>query len=206
MTNDLLICGKYILMPQASTYARGVEALHSVSVKRPFTFKENLQARVEAYESGDYSLFDTWLNSCTGIAYKDDSTEFKLIPACAELIDIDKDRVYFSLPIDYSRITGVELDSSKGKYNQGLTNAEILKHPAWLALVEGDRALLRTYTDIVFSAYVAKYGSRDKLMAFYVRGKVWTDELRGVFAHNLRFKADVSGDANFSKCSLFLHR
>ena len=87
MSTDL-IAGKYILMPQTLTYAKGVEALRVASVKRQFTLKENILARVEAYESGDERLFDTWLDLCTGIAYKAGTTKFKIIPECAELIGI----------------------------------------------------------------------------------------------------------------------
>ena len=161
MATDL-IAGKYVLMPSARTYALGVEELRQASVKRPFTFKENLQARVEAYESGDYRLFETWLNSCTGIVYKAGTTRFKIIPSCAELIGINKDFSHSFLPVEYDTIAGVELDSSKGKYNHLLTKAEVLEHPAWLASVEGDRTLLSAYTDIVFKAYASKHRSRDE--------------------------------------------
>ncbi len=199
-----LIAGKYLLMPQASTYARGVEALRAASVKRPFTFKENILARVEAYESGDHSLFDIWLDSCTGIAYKTGTTQFKIIPQCAELIGINKDFSQRFLPVEYNTIMGVELDCSKGKYNQSLTNAEIMEHPAWLAVMEGDRTLLRAYTDIVFRAYGAKYHSTHKQMGFDVRKNTPTDELRAVFVHDLVCISSADGGDDLSNGGCFL--
>ena len=200
------IAGKYVLMPEARTYALGVEGLRQASVERPFTFKENLQARVEAYESGDYRLFETWLNSCTGIVYKAGTTKFKIIPQCAELIGINKDFSQRFLPVEYNTIMGVELDSSKGKYKQLLTKAEVLEHPAWLASVEGDRTLLSAYTDIVFKAYASKHSSRDESMGFYVKKNTPADELRNVFVHDLGNGSFAVGDDNLVISGRFLRR
>ena len=198
------IAGKYILMPEARTYALGVEGLRQASVERPFTFKENLQARVEADESGDHQLFDTWLDSCTGIAYKAGTTKFKLIPACAELIGINKDFSHSFLSVEYNTIAGVELDSSTGKYNRLLTKAEILKHPAWHVLVEDDKTLLKAYTDIVFKAFASKYSSRDELLGFYMRENTPTNELRAVFVHDLDYSSGANGSGSLNGSGRFL--
>jgi|GEM_PF-879683 len=189
-TPDTLIAGKYILMPQTSTYALGVDALRTLD-KKTFTFKENILARVEAYESGDHRLFDTWLDSCTGIAYKKGTTKFKIINVCSELSGIAKEFNQFFLPTNYGKIDGVELDSDSrvfgksAKYNSLLTKAEIVEHPAWLAVVDNDKVLLKNYTDIVFTAYAARHRATDKLMGFYVREKTATDELRALFVYDL---------------------
>ena len=190
--------GKYVLMPHTPTYALGVEALRAIG-KTPLTFKENIEARVNAYELGDRSLFDTWIDSSTGIAYKKRTTKFKIIPSCVELIGIEKDFNSNFLPIEYDTITGIELDSgskifSKSyKYGLLLTKAEILEHPGWRALVEDDKSLLRAYTDIVFAAYAEKHSKTDKLMRFWVQENKPTDELRAVFVNNLDNNSNANG-------------
>ncbi len=208
--DDPLIAGKYILMPQTSTYALGVDALRKKGAKRPFTFKENIQARVEAYESGDHRLFETWLDSCTGIAYKAGTTKFKIVPNCEQLRNIPKDFSQAFMPINYAKIDGIELDSGStlfGKraiYNTRLTKAQIVEHPAWLATVEDDKALLKTYTDIVFAAYASRYSASDKLMCFWVRQDTSTDELRAAFVHNLSNNSYASGSINLNNGGRFL--
>ncbi len=224
-----LIAGKYILMPQAQTYALGVEALRAEKVARPFTFKENLQVLVDVY-SEVYGLFrelsedpqqyvDRWsrlaveavarrklsdwgfgeetlLPSCTGIAYKAGSTKFKIIPHCAELAGIDKDFSQHFLPINYSCIAGIELDSSdisSDQYGFLLTPDEIINHPAWLAAVEGDKQLLERYTDVVFKTHAQLYGSRTKLMSFSIEKNRSTDELRALSVVSLEDDSSTCG-------------
>ena len=99
--------GEYILMPQTTTYAFGVHVLQEKCVSennvhqpkivvvgrelyRPNTFLENILARMHDYETlknpdgSDRSLekrkllFDTWLDSCCGVAYQAGTTKFKL--------------------------------------------------------------------------------------------------------------------------------
>ena len=172
---------KSLLMPPVSTYAQGGQALRKMGAT-PLTFKENIQARVEAYESGNHYLFDTWLDSCTGIVYKAETTEFKIVPNCEQLRNISKDFSKKFLSVDYSKIEGYELDSGRKlfgiKYNKSLTKAEIIEHPAWLAVMEEDKALLKTYMDIVFVEYATKYGATSHLMGFYAGGI--TDKMRRI--------------------------
>ena len=127
--------GDYILMPQTNTYALGVDALREACkndpasahpqftlpdgsiVYRPLTFRENLEARVKEYETLQHpdgraktaeerqALFLKWLDSCTGIAYKANTTKFKVIPECLPLITIDKDNRDHFLAVPYSSFT-----------------------------------------------------------------------------------------------------
>ena len=133
----------YALMNQTSTFALGVHALrkacdnaHPTFVKedgsriyRPLTFEENIRARLDVYntlhnpdgsERSDddrLRLFYTWLDSCTGIAYKKGTTLFKMITESENLIRIPKGFNESYLPVDYPQLQGVELDSSQGKFN-----------------------------------------------------------------------------------------
>lgn len=216
------IQGSYILMPKTNRYAQGVHALQQAcqaegnqihpkftrtqsGIYRPLTFKENLQARVEDYESRPSDddkrlrLFNMWLDSCCGVAYKGRSTKFKLIPICEELVTIDQDFNDPSLAINYRRANGVELDKSKGNYNTALTKQEVLEHPAWLAAVEGDKALLKTYSDIIF----AERGT-DRAMWFWVLDKPDNDQLRALFVLNIGNSSYAYGDNNLDNDGSFL--
>ncbi len=214
---------KYVVMPRQSTYAKGVQALreeceqdtssqqpritllNGTTVYRPLTFAENIRARVEAYKSWDKSLFDTWLDSCTGIAYKKGTTKFKIIPECSQLIGIERNFKGSFLPVNYSHIDEIQFDSAKGKYNQLLTKEEMLEHQAWRTLVE-DKALLRAYADIVFAVYAEKYTKTDKLMGFEMRQNTETDELRAVFVDVLGNDSDASGNDFLNYFGRFLRR
>jgi len=198
-------------MPRTSTYARGIEALRTIS-KTPLTFKENILARVEAYESSDHRLFDTWLDSCTGIVYKAGTTKFKIVPNCTELRGISADFSQHFIPVNYAKIEGIELDSGSSlfvksvKYNGLLTKAEIVSHPAWLTAMDGDKHLLKTYTDIVFSAYAAKYSASDKLMGFWVRDNTKTDEGRALFVIDLGNGSNADGGSLYYDGSFLASR
>ena len=110
-------------------------------IVRPLTFRETLEARVIDYNSKDKSdkkrleLFNVWLSPCTGVAYKKDSTKFKIIPECRELITIMQSFREAEMGIDYDSLQGKELDRTKAKYNTLLTEQEVLEHPGWLAAV-----------------------------------------------------------------------
>ena len=219
-SND--IQGSYILMSQTDTYAGGVHNLREAcqsennqahpkftrtqgGIYRPLTFKENLQARVEDYESHPSDddkrlrLFNMWLDSCCGVAYKSKSTKFKLVPICEELITIDQDFDDPSLAINYRRANGIKLDKNKGRYNTALTKQEVLDHPAWLAAVEGDRALLKTYSDIVFAEK-----DTDRAMWFWVLDKPDNDQLRALFVNMIGSNSSAYGGNNLRNNGSFL--
>ena len=111
----------------------------------------------------------------------------KLVNICEELIEITQDFNRKFLPIDYSSIQGVELDSSQAKYGKLLTKQEVLDHPAWLTAVEEDRELLRAYSDIVFAE------SRGKNMGFWVLDSPNKDQLRALFVYDLDNSSYASG-------------
>ncbi|MDP3733976.1 MAG: hypothetical protein Q8R37_01995 [Nanoarchaeota archaeon] len=220
----------YKIMPQTNNYASSVYQLRrhceqekstthptfvidGKTVHRPFTFKENIQARVEDFytlydENGKkrdlqdrLRLFNIWLDSCTGIAYKANSSKFKIIPQCEQLITIDEVFNEQFLPIDYDSVDGIRLNRNEGTYNQLLTPEQVLNHPAWLAAVEENKPLLQEYINIVFSQ------RKGKNMGFWLRTNIMEDhQLRAVFVSNLSNNSNASGNSNLSSYGAFLAR
>ena len=210
----------YILLPGTSTYGLGVQELQDKGqgsnvhplykfsdgrqVLRPLTFKENIIARLEDYntlQDTDHNprdlttrlqFWNIWLDSCTGIAYPSEfptnNTKFKIIIHCPELISIAPNFKESFLTCPYSSLPGVELDITKGKYNQLLTQPEIKEHKGWLTALEDDSKLLEDYVNTLFS--IMQERSRDKnmpskLMGFFLRANPTEDELRALFVYNL---------------------
>jgi len=179
-------------------------------IYRPLTFKETIEAKVNDYNSGKTDeerkrLFETWIDSCTGVCYKVGTTKFKIIPVCKELILIDKDFNESYLRENYDSLNGIELDSSDGKYNELLTKSEILNHPAWLEAVENDKALLRECRDIVLNLKP----DAEKLMGFYARQNTNDDELRVLYVCNLVYGSGAyarSGLGNLGRLLSVAHR
>ena len=225
---------EYELMPGMGTYAKGVHALQNSylgkeaevpsklwyenngqKIVRPLTFRENLQARVDDFEtlknkdgskrSMDERLrfFNTGLDSCTGIAYfskkKDD---FMIIPVCKELITIPRDFDDKYIPINYTSLQGkgFSLKRSQAKYDQLLTESEVISHPAWITSVEEDIPLICAYTSILFNHIL----QGDKAMGFFLRNQIEKDQLRGLFVSSRNYSSDAYGDDYLSSGSVFL--
>ncbi|MEK6817070.1 MAG: hypothetical protein AABY09_05625, partial [Nanoarchaeota archaeon] len=131
-------------------------------------------------------LFGTWLDSCTGIAYQKGTTLFKIITESEDLINIGKGFNGAYLPVNYPQLQGVELDSSRGTYNELLTKNEVLKHPAWNAAVN-DKTLLKDYADLI-----SGFGNGNK-MGFYVWQNTSKDELQALCVYDLYDSADANG-------------
>ncbi|MDO8511288.1 MAG: hypothetical protein Q7S55_03920 [Nanoarchaeota archaeon] len=219
--SSTFIEGKYILMPKTSRYAQGVHALQNACraeavsahppfitpygrTYRPLTFKENIEARVHDYESNKDSeerlrLFQRWNDSCTAIAYKKRTTKFKIVLNSQELITIPEDFNRDIITVNYDHTWGVELDRNDATYNNLLTPAQVENHPAWLAALEGDSHLLKTYRDIVFANL-----SQDKAMGFWLRTGISEDQLRALFVNNLNYDSVASGSNNLGGNGSFL--
>ena len=162
------------------------------TVKRLFTFEENIRARVEDYNTLTDSqgnprtskqrlaLFREWVSSCTGVAYKANSTKFRIDPMCRQLIGIQKGFNRGFLEIPYESADGIELDSTEGiysndsGYNLGyrpLTNVDgVLNHKGWRVAVQ-DKGLLKESAEIYFSL-------RESGMGFWVIENPDKDQLR----------------------------
>lgn len=138
---------------------------------RPLTVEENIDAMVNDFETLEDSdgnkrsvedrlkLFRYPLDSCSGIAFKRDSTKFKIVQRPRELVFIDvnfKD-AFFELSdqayddLNYSLFECYEFDSDKCKLDVPLTKKEILNNSAWWALKGGN---FKSKYDDMFKAYV----------------------------------------------------
>jgi len=180
-------------------------------VYRPLTFKENIEARINDFEtktnpdgsprSNDdlKKLFLVYLDSCTGIAYKAESTRFKIDPECKTLITINNSFNQAFHPIDYSTFNGVELDSSKDVYNSLLSKSKFLDHEGYRLLYSDDKKLMNTYWDIVHSLK-----SQDNLMSFWVKQNTSTDELRALYVNNINNNSNANGNNNLNNNARFL--
>ena len=220
--SSTVIEGKYVLMPRTYTYAKGAHALRKACkaeahsphpqfvlddgsrIYRPLTFKEDIEARVTDYENNKDTeerkrLFQRWNDSCTGVAYKNATTKFKIVPTCSQLITLNKDFNGFFLSIEYDDIEGIELDRAAGKYTAQLTKDEVLANEGWRAAVEGDLELLKTYRDIVFTEL-----KRNNAMAFCVLEKPSEDYLRALFVDNLINNSNADGNVSLLISGSFL--
>jgi hypothetical protein len=157
-----------------NTYAKGIAELKKQG-KKPFTFFENVKARIADYETNgkNAELFNTWLDSITGVAYKANSTKFKIILRSDKLENIKPDFDQSFMPVDYNAEHGIKLDSSKGKYNQSLTRKEAKNHEFWLAVMNGDKEKLVEYVNLWFDMT-----GKDKGMGVYLRDNTSQNELR----------------------------
>jgi len=225
--------GEYIKLTKTDTYAKGVVALQAFlkanssdahpkftlsngsSVYRPLTFKENIEARVTDYNTDKnvdgstrtaeqkIELFTNWIDSCTGIAYEKKKSKFKIIPICDTLISLPEDFNDAFYSITYSRLVGRELDSSTDLYNQDLTLQQVLVHPAWFAVLEDDKTLLKTYAKITFDLLKSKY-SKESGMGFSVQSNTTKDELRALFVNSIDNNSDACGNDDLSNYARFL--
>ena len=233
-TDTTQSAGKYILMPQTKTYALSLHALQEACVAeknsnhpqftlqdnckvyRPLTFKENIQARVENYETthnqdGSERTLDErfflitkrWHDSCTAIVYQAGTTKFKVVPISEYLITLNTNFKELFLQVDYNTINGTELDSSKGTYNNFMSQNSVLTHASWLAAVEGDEALLKSYANIIFTEFKRKYNLTEG-MIFGVRQDTPTDELRALLISVLDNCSSAGGNFNFKTGGSFV--
>ena len=175
---ESIVSGEYQLIKTAN-YALGIEELRKQS-QEPFRFKENLQARLEQPD-----LYNHFLDSKCGIAYKAGTTKIKIIPDCKELKNISAKFNDAFLSVPYNSLSRIELDTSQGKWNTPLTPAEIVVHPGWLAAVEGDKDFLEKYVRETFAAYAQRYQQAEKLMCFYVVTAPAEDQLRALYVYVL---------------------
>ncbi len=175
-------------------------------VYRPFTFRENLLARIHQFsQQNQQGLFNVYLDSCTGIVYRRNSTKFKIIPICKKLIELKSnfrgDFVRLS-DGEYNVLEYPELDSTRGKYNQRLSKSEMLKHPAWNASVETVQyggGYLKEYADIVFDSF-----GKSEASAFYVRKNTLDNELRALCVGRIGFDSLANGGSDLGDNARFL--
>lgn len=183
----------------AEPYAKGIAKLKEQG-RRPFTFSENVEARIADYEvNGENAeLFKTYLDSVTGVAYKTNSTKFRIILRSDKLENIKPDFNHSFIPTDYRAEKGIELDIKKGKYNQPLTRKEARNHEFWIAAV-GDKEKLAKYVDIWFDRT-----RKNKGMGVYLRSDTDKDELRELVFYYDEGNSNAFGDLNLFSSVRFL--
>ncbi|MDP2908432.1 MAG: hypothetical protein Q8N77_01360 [Nanoarchaeota archaeon] len=158
----------------ADTFAEGIAQLKEQG-QEPFTFAENVEARIADYEANgkNVKLFNIWLDSVAGVAYKANSTKFKIILRSDKLENIVSGFNQSFIPVNYDAEQGIELDSKKGEYNRDLTREEVKNHEFWITVIGGDKEKLAEYVNIWFD----KTG-KEKSMGVYLRDNTSQDELR----------------------------
>ncbi len=173
-------------------------------IVRPLTFEETIDAIVNAYESGNRILLNNWNDSCTGIAYKANTSKFKVVPASKELILLgDKFKSPY-VSVDYAAQEGTELDRTNGKYRVPLAKSEVLKNSGWRESVT-DNALLKAFRDIVFAEL--KKNGRLEGMGFYPRENITADHLRALAVFDIDIDSSaydrygLNDDARFVRVS-----
>jgi hypothetical protein len=122
----------------------------------------------------DDKLLSTFLDSFTGIAY-DGKGNFRIKDKPKELLEIPENFNERKTKTEYDAFGGVELRIKDAKYNDSLTEDEVLEHPAWIAAVNGNKNLLRRYTRNWF-----KRTGRQKGMGFYVDKNAEEGDLRAL--------------------------
>ncbi|MBI2960073.1 MAG: hypothetical protein HYY28_07150 [Betaproteobacteria bacterium] len=205
---------------RANSYSQGLTKLRTLHTKgqaafqpkyarsngrptvRPLTFQETIDAKVNAYESGNKELFKTCLSTSSGIVYEGTS-KFKIIPLAQELVSLPRSFEGAFAQAAYALADVQELDrsASKYKYNDLLGREEALRHPAWNEAVP-DKALLRAYRDIVFDELNAVH--TEKAMGFWLstdppRDSLWAlgvDLLLGCYSKAYSLD-DLNGEARF---------
>ena len=171
-------------------------------VFRPLTFRESIQARVAQFkELGNAgSLWTSWLDSCTAIVYQSNSTRFKVVPLSYHLLALAPSfRDAFVPKIWFNEFDSERLDLQNDVYDAPLTQEQVVKHEGWLAAVEGDKKLLKTYAAIVFALL-----KRDTAMPFWtIQGVNVQNQLRALCAGNLKGEGNCGGSRNLEWDSCF---
>ena len=230
---------RFTRLDTTSTYAEGIEQLQkeaaltenldplhlfqrqgSSPFYRPPSFKENLLARIEDYNTlknpngstrtkeERLRLFNQGIDSCTSITSEAGSLRIKIDPISLELITIAEGFKKAFLPVkDFNSAPGILLDTSEGVYSKGLTQSQVPEHPAWLAAVGEDRRILTDYSEIVFtelSERRKKSKGDIRAMGFYPITNPGQNQRRALCAVFLVYDSDAGGYGNLSNDASFL--
>ncbi len=166
---------------------------------RPLTFKETIQARMDQFDQSsgkDWSLWRTWLDSCTGIVWEAGGRRFKIVPMHGDLLTTQPSNAEY-LPANFANTPGEPLVVDRN-YARDLTFDEVIVHPGWLAALEGDASLLRRYAQTAF----ARFGRPRGMRFWAVRGGL-PDHLRPLAVSNLVDDSLCDGDRDMYRGSCF---
>jgi len=184
------------------------------TVKRLFTFEENIRARLDHFNTltddqgkprtreQRLALFIQPFSSCTGAAYKANSTKLKIDPMCRQLIEIREGFNQRFLEIPYESADGIELDATDDIYNQRLTEAQARKHKGWKVLIQDD-SLRENFITIAYSVIPESERGEKLGMSFWIVKNQDKDQLRTLVLHNHGYSgAGADWDLGSSACSL----
>jgi hypothetical protein len=170
-------------------------------VYRANTFLENILARMNDWETLTDSngnnrteeerkeYFQTWLDSCGGVAYQARSTRLKLQLICPQLMGIDKEDTSHFLPVNYANFSGQEFDSSHPNF----------VHDGWLYLLEGRTDVYTDYLKILKTITQI-----DITPGFWKRKNTSDDELRALYVIDLIIISNVIGNNDLINNGSFL--
>jgi len=191
----------------------GIDPRHLITIDgqeyvRPLTFKETLEARLNAYKAGMTNeekmfLLNQKLSTCTGIAYPAEgiknSNTFKIIPVCKELITLYSGFPKSNFRVSYDSLEEEEVCIRIENYHPALMTKEKLKnHPGWLAAVENDKGLLSEYIDFLLIS------NDPNQIHFYHADFQNTPQLRALFVDSTSFDSTVSGDYGLDEKTSFI--
>lgn len=166
---------------------------------RPLTFKETIQARMDQFDQSggkDWSLWENYFDSCTGIVWEAGARRFKIVPMHPDLLTVQASRAEY-LPANFENTPGTPIIVDD-KYNRALTPAEVIANRGWLAAVEGDSQLLQRYVATAFGRL-----GRATAMVFYIPRQGLPDHLRPLCASSLGYDCSCVGIRNMSNLGRF---
>lgn len=228
-TSDFLSSNnsRIVLMKQTSTWASGYHALRDAcetearegstivhpsfilgdkTIYRPLTLGEDLRARIidaRAHNNvaADSPSWSRWNDSCTAIVYGSNG-RFKVQKISPDLLRLRRDFNEPFVRVDYDGIRGTdvcEFDRKDAKYNEALTQDEVLRHPFWLFVANNDTTLC-DYTQLQWSGKTHNY----KGMGIWLRDQSQRGELRALFVDDHNYVSGAYGDISLNNGGGFL--
>ncbi len=185
-------------------------------IPRPLTFEETVRYMVEDWntktkygkkrtEQERVRLFtESFKDTCTGVVNKKNSTKFKIIPECSQLILLPENFNEEFVRVNYEDFKDCEeLDSSKGKFCVDLDRTGFGKNKGWIHSIP-DNDLRKEFGDVVYYLLDKFRNGRTDGAGFYVRQNTAQDELRAAFVHNLDNLCDADAGNSRNDNSSFL--
>lgn len=171
-------------------YAQGIAEMRQKG--GAFTFKETMTARLLDWQvNKDNKLFNTYSDTCTGIAYGK-SGEIVIIPKCKRLLDIpdnfNKEAIVFpdtpegNAEFEELKKQGIQL-SRDSSFNKLLSRDAVKENKGWIAAFEGDKKLLSDYADMWFNKKYGRENDDNKTgMTFWLIDTPKQNQLRALVA------------------------
>jgi hypothetical protein len=228
--------GRYELSDKFDTYAIGMSTIRNIPfheeykqarfptadrralVYRPLMALETINAVVNDYnrledDNGNTRtledrerLFQKNIFTCTGVAYKKDGGEIKIIHQPKQLLFIPQDYTREFWSINYKEIIGDKINTGEAIFNKRLTKSQVREHPAWKATIMNTadgRAVFKEYTDIMFSL-IHRECDLTMGMGFWIEPFPDEDQLRALHINDLQILGDADGSCGLNNTAQFL--